>query len=75
MTKHKVVLVPFPRVSSTRQLHRLMTATTAFIRRQLGQLSPEMQKGVNARLRELFALKWSATDAFSILNPISLDLS
>ena len=45
------------RVSSTLQLHRLMTATTAFIRRQLGQLSPEMQKGVNARLRELFALK------------------
>lgn len=45
------------RVSSTLQLHRLMTATTAFILRQLGQLSPEMQKGVNERLRELFVLR------------------
>src|SRR3712207_2267635 len=35
------------RVSSTLQLHRLMTATTALIRRELGQLSPKMQDGVN----------------------------
>jgi mRNA interferase MazF len=45
------------RVSSMLQLHRLMTATTALIRRQLGQLSPGMQTEVNNRLRELFGLK------------------
>jgi mRNA interferase MazF len=35
------------RVSSTLQLHRLMTATTALIRRELGQRSPRMQTEVN----------------------------
>jgi mRNA interferase MazF len=44
------------RVSSTLQLHRLMTATTALIRRELGQLSPNMQAEVNDRLRTLFEL-------------------
>ena len=44
------------RVSSTLQLHRLMTATTALIRRELGQLSPRMQTEVNNRLRKLFSL-------------------
>ncbi len=45
------------RVSSTLQLHRLMTATTGLIRRELGQLSPRMQIQVNKRLRKLFGLK------------------
>lgn len=45
------------RVSSMLQLHRLMTATTALIRRKLGQLSPGMQKEVNKRLQALFGLK------------------
>ena len=45
------------RVSSTLQLHRLMTATTALIRRELGQLSPRMQAQVNHRLRKLFDLR------------------
>ena len=44
-------------VSSTLQLHRLMTATTTLIRRELGQLSPEMQEEVSNCLRELFGLK------------------
>jgi mRNA interferase MazF len=44
------------RVSSTLQLHRLMTASTALIRRQLGQLAPEMQTEIADRLRILFAL-------------------
>jgi mRNA interferase MazF len=44
-------------VSSTLQLHRLMTATTGLIRRELGQLSPRMQTQVNERLRKLFGLK------------------
>lgn len=45
------------RVPSTLQLHRLMTATTALIRRELGQLPPGMQQKVNDRLRELFGLR------------------
>ena len=45
------------RVSSTLQVHRLMTATTSFLRRELGELSPAMQEQVNDRLRTLFALK------------------
>jgi len=44
-------------VSSTLQLHRLMTATIGLIRRELGQLSPRMQTQVNKRLRKLFGLK------------------
>ena len=45
------------RVSSTLQLHRLMTATTNIIQRELGRLSPRMQSQVNDRLRTLFELK------------------
>jgi mRNA interferase MazF len=44
-------------VSSTLQLHRLMTVTTGLIQRELGQLSPRMQTQVNKRLRKLFGLK------------------
>lgn len=45
------------RVSSTLRLHRLMTATTSLIRRELGQLSPRMRAQVDSRLRELFGLE------------------
>jgi mRNA interferase MazF len=44
------------RVSSMLQLHRLMTATTTLIKRELGQLSPKMQAEVHNRLRKLFDL-------------------
>ena len=44
------------RVSSTLQLHRLMTATTSLIQRELGQLSPRIQADIDTRLRELFGL-------------------
>ncbi|MBI3761081.1 MAG: type II toxin-antitoxin system PemK/MazF family toxin [Chloroflexi bacterium] len=44
------------RVSSTLQLHRLMTATTTLIQRELGTLSPRMQSAVSDRLRKLFDL-------------------
>jgi len=44
------------RVSSTLRLHRLMTITSSLIRRELGQLSPQMQTEVNKRLRKLFNL-------------------
>jgi mRNA interferase MazF len=57
VTKYKVVFATTGlRVSSTLQLHRLMTATTALIKRELGQLSPKMQAEVNNRLRKLFDL-------------------
>ena len=44
------------RVSSTLQLHRLMTASTSLIRREIGQLSPAMQTQVSEKLRKLFNL-------------------
>ena len=44
------------RVASTLRLHRLMTVTTSLIRRELGEISPSLQKEVDHRLRYLFAL-------------------
>ncbi len=44
------------RVSSTLQLHRLMTATTALIRRELGHLPPKWQTKLKDRLLEVFGL-------------------
>jgi len=44
------------RISSTLQLHRLMTISTALMRRQLGSLSPELQMRVADGLRSLFRL-------------------
>jgi mRNA interferase MazF len=45
------------RVSSTLQLHRLMTAMQTLLRRELGVLSPTLQAQVNDRLCKLFDLK------------------
>jgi len=44
------------RVSSTLQLHRLMTTSIALIRREIGTLPISMQAQVNERLRNLFDL-------------------
>jgi mRNA interferase MazF len=44
------------RVSSTLQLHCLMTAATSLIRRETGKLSSGMQTEVANRLRNLFRL-------------------
>ena len=44
------------KVSSTLRLHRLMTVTTALLRRELGALSPAMQAQVRERLRLVFEL-------------------
>ena len=44
------------RMSSTLRLHRLMTVTTALIRRELGELSPRLQGEVAEKLRKLFGL-------------------
>jgi mRNA interferase MazF len=43
-------------ISSTVRLHRLMTATTSLLKRELGVLSPAMQVQVDMRLRKLFGL-------------------
>jgi mRNA interferase MazF len=45
------------RVSSTLQLHRLMTITQTLPRRELGALSPALQTQISDRLRILFDLK------------------
>lgn len=44
------------RASSTIQLHRLMTATTSLILRELGELPLQLQKEVDERVRKLFGL-------------------
>ena len=43
-------------VSSTLQLHRVMTVTTGLISRELGRLPPRLQARVEHRLRLLFGL-------------------
>ena len=45
------------RVSSALRLHRMMTATTNIIRRELGQLSKAQQKNVRSKLKILFKLE------------------
>ena len=42
--------------SSTLRIHRLMTISTALIRRTLGELSASMQKEAADKLRKLFQL-------------------
>lgn len=44
------------RVSSMLQLHRVMTATTALIYRELGVMSPRLQAEMDKGLRHLFGL-------------------
>lgn len=45
-------------VTSIIRLHRLMTAPTLLIVRELGELSPRMQREVSSKLKELFELKF-----------------
>lgn len=45
------------RVSSALRLHRMMTATTTIIRRELGQLSETQQEVVKDKLKKLFSLE------------------
>jgi mRNA interferase MazF len=44
------------RVSSVLRLHRLMTVTTSFIQRDLGELSRDLRGEVDGRLKKLFEL-------------------
>ncbi|MBI1865701.1 MAG: type II toxin-antitoxin system PemK/MazF family toxin [Nitrospirae bacterium] len=44
------------RVTSTLRLHRVVTATTGLIQRELGSLAQRMQSEVDKRLRRLFSL-------------------
>ena len=43
-------------VSSALRLHRMMTATTSIIRRELGQLSVAQQENLKGKLKTLFDL-------------------
>ena len=45
------------RVPPILRLHRLVTLTSALIRRELGQLSPDLQRDVDRKLAVLFGLK------------------
>jgi mRNA interferase MazF len=45
------------RVTSTVQVHRVMTATPSFLQRELGELSSRLQAQVEGRLRTLFGLE------------------
>ena len=44
------------RVQSVLRLHRLMTVSTSLVRRELGDLSCDMQTDVDEKLRTLFDL-------------------
>ena len=43
------------RMDSTFRLHRLMTVTSALVKRELGELAPSLQTEISTRLRRLFA--------------------
>lgn len=45
------------RVSSTLQVHRLMTVTTSTILRELGSLSADLLRQADMRLKKLFKLE------------------
>jgi mRNA interferase MazF len=45
------------RVSSTLQLHRLITLAAALIQRELGSLPPRLQQEANSGLKKLLDLK------------------
>jgi mRNA interferase MazF len=45
------------RVSSTLCLHRMVTATTKLIRRDLGKMPSRLQKQIDIRLKALFELE------------------
>jgi len=45
------------RVSSTLQLHRMMTVTTGIIMRELGELSTGMPEKVEERIKVLFGIR------------------
>jgi len=45
------------RISSVIHLHRLMTAATTIIRRELGQLSEAQKENVKSKLKILFELE------------------
>jgi mRNA interferase MazF len=47
------------RVPSVLRLHRLVTLTSAVIRRELGELSPDLQHDVDRKLVALFGLMGS----------------
>jgi mRNA interferase MazF len=53
---HPAFAVTGLRIASTIRLHRLMTASTSLIRRELGTLSAATREEIARKLRKLFAL-------------------
>jgi mRNA interferase MazF len=54
---HKDFTATGLRVPSVLRLHRLVTLTSALIRRELGNLSTDLQRDVDRKLAALFCLK------------------
>ena len=42
------------KTSSVLRLHRLMTVTTTMLRRELGELPPQLQKEIRKKLKNMF---------------------
>jgi mRNA-degrading endonuclease toxin of MazEF toxin-antitoxin module len=55
--RHKDFAVTGLRVASVLRLHRLVTLTSTIIRRELGELTPELQREVDRKLAAIFGLK------------------
>jgi mRNA interferase MazF len=58
-SRHKDFATTGLRVPSMLRLHRLVTLTSALIRRELGHLSPDLQLDVDRKLAALFGLEAS----------------
>lgn len=57
--RHKDFAATGLRVASVLRLHRLITLTSAIIRRELGDLAPDLQRDVDRKLASLFGLRAS----------------
>lgn len=57
--RHKDFSATGLRVPSVLRLHRVVTLTSAIILRELGQLSPDLQRDVDLKLAAIFGLKAS----------------
>lgn len=63
------------KVTSTLRLHRLITVTTALIKRELGKLPVSMQKRVIDKLKKLFGLTPNKAAAESIEDKEKKDIA
>jgi mRNA interferase MazF len=54
------------RVTSVVRLHRLMTVTTSLIKRELGQISARIQRGLSKKMQRLFGLENSGFEGMIV---------